>query len=496
MRYWSEIQSVCSKKSDYVIVCRGWRDNNEYKTDVELPTYFIESIIDGSRKLVCENLTDGSNSSLNISPSGKYVYYYDKSAEQLFVYNIQKGLKRGIGAGVPFQDNNSEDTALAKNYFTVGGWLAADKALFIHDKYDIWQIDPDSVKAPVNITKGQGRKKQIVFRLLNVTNGNDKQVFDPNETLLLSAFDPITKDNGFYSQKIRSGDGPWKLIMEPCIYALPYRSFATWYTDEPLIYTKAREANAYLVRRMSETEAPNFYWTADFKKFQKISDVEPFKDYNWLTTELINYRMLDGRMSQGILYKPENFDKSKKYPVIFYMYEQLSDGLHQFKIPGFSTGPLDIPTYVSNDYLIFVPDIYYKTGWIGESVVNSVVAAARQLSRLSFVDSTKMGLQGHSFGAYEVNYLITHTNMFAAACEASGKSDLVSGYLNLFDNLDAATHFYETGQNRMGTTLWDDPRTYIRNSPVFNANAVTTPLLMMNNKNDNRVPFFSRCRVI
>jgi dipeptidyl aminopeptidase/acylaminoacyl peptidase len=204
--------------------------------------------------------------------------------------------------------------------------------------------------------------------------------------------------------------------------------------------------------------------------------------------------MTDGQWSQGILYKPENFDSTKKYPVIFTYYEKRSDGLNEFLSPGFTEDRINIPWYVSNGYLIFVPDIYYSSGHNGQGVMNAVISAAKYLANFHWADSTKFGLQGHSFAGWETNYIITHSRLFAAACEAAGVSDQVSGYGQLFYSIGINRQIlYEVqGQGSpygVGVSPWTKPELYMENSPIFYISNVTTPLLMMHSYEDKAVPF-------
>jgi dipeptidyl aminopeptidase/acylaminoacyl peptidase len=199
-------------------------------------------------------------------------------------------------------------------------------------------------------------------------------------------------------------------------------------------------------------------------------------------------------MSQGILYRPENFDSTKKYPLIFDYYERRSDELHEFLLPDFCTARIDIPYFVSNGYLVFVPDIYYRQGHNGEGACNAVLSAARYLSQFPWVDSTRIGLQGHSFGGWETSYLITHATLFRAACEVAGVSDQVSGYDELQGNRGTSRQDLYEGNSQgasygYGVTPWTAPSLYMGNSPVFFADRVTTPLLIMHGDADHKVPF-------
>jgi dipeptidyl aminopeptidase/acylaminoacyl peptidase len=214
-----------------------------------------------------------------------------------------------------------------------------------------------------------------------------------------------------------------------------------------------------------------------------------------MTSEVINYPKLDGSAGQGVLYKPENFDSAKKYPVIFYYYEKLSFLANSFTTPSFSAGTIDIPWFVSRGYLVFTPDISYDvasvTGKVnGDYAVNSVVGAAKYLATKSYVNPSKMGINGHSFGGGETLYIVTHSNIFAAACAgASTVGDQMLSYLGIvrgeggIPKLLKIAHS-EYGHEKIGATLWQRPDLFIHASPVFRADKVSTPLLLMHNFDD------------
>jgi dipeptidyl aminopeptidase/acylaminoacyl peptidase len=443
-------------------------------------SFFLISTRDGSRKLIREN----TSLFFRLSPEGKYLIWYDPKQKNYFSLEVATGITKNITKAIPtdWTEYRNDHPDAPEGVDALTGWLKGDATVLLHDQNDIWQVDPSGDHPPVSLTNGYGRKHHIVFRL--ATN-EGHAVLSPDEKILLSAFNRSTKDNGFYS-KLLSGKGdPILLTMGPYIYEVPGNNPGID-GQAPL---KARDKEAYIVRRMSATESPNYFYTTDLINFCRMSDVHPEREVNWLTSELKSWKTLDGSISQGVLYKPENFDAKEKYPIIFYYYERLSDRLNEFKQPDVAEGRLDIPTYVSNGYLVFTPDIHYKIGQPGEGVVNSVLSAAGWLSKMPWVDSLKMGLQGHSFGGYETNYLVSHSHLFAAACSASGLSDYVSGYGELFDNGASLEAMFEKTQYRVGATLWERPDLYIKNSPIFRADLVTTPLLIMHTKNDGVVPF-------
>jgi dipeptidyl aminopeptidase/acylaminoacyl peptidase len=244
----------------------------------------------------------------------------------------------------------------------------------------------------------------------------------------------------------------------------------------------------FLDLRYSAVEAPNYFVTRDYKNIKFITDIQPQKRFNWHITELHKWRSLDGTVLSGILYKPENFDSTKKYPVIFQFYERRSQQLNLFIRPAFSNGEINIPAFVSAEYLVFEPDIHYKTGNPGQSALDAVVSAAKYLSEKPWVNPSKMGLQGHSFGGFETGYIITHSNIFAAASSAAGVYDLIGSYCS---DLRGGYNMYhkERGQGRMGKTLWEMKDQFIENSAIYRADRINTPLLIMHNKEDGIVPF-------
>ncbi|WP_431213596.1 alpha/beta hydrolase family protein [Puia sp. P3] len=170
-----------------------------------------------------------------------------------------------------------------------------------------------------------------------------------------------------------------------------------------------------------------------------------------MTSELVKWNQLDGTTTQGILYKPENFDPHKKYPVIVHYYEQMSHRLYEYPSPGFSDGEPNIAWFVSRGYLVLTPDIYYINGIVGKSAENTVVSAAQYLAGLPYVDSKRMAIAGHSYAGHETNYLLTHTDLFAAALSSAGCSDAVSQYLSLSLN-GSSSYFMGDIESRMGVS--------------------------------------------
>jgi dipeptidyl aminopeptidase/acylaminoacyl peptidase len=486
-RFYSGVQLINGGNSEYamVVVMQGspfeayWNESS--RSDI-----CLISLKNGSIKYIKRHLL---NAAPQISPGGKYLLWYDYEKQVYFTYNIEKGIikniSRQISTSIYFENSS---VAAAPPAYGPAVWLANDESVLLYDRYDIWKVDPDGVKPPVNITGMQGRVNKIVFRYVYHKGGNYRESppVRPNDTILLSGFDETNKFNGFYEIKIASTKAPVKLSMSSDVFYFPESIDGLHMFDFIL---KAKEADVYLLKRMNTSEYPNLQITTDFRSFAPLTELTPQKKFNWLRSELVKWKTFKRKDAEGILYKPENFDPQKKYPVILYFYELLSGSLNEYLKPGLSPGPLNIPFFVSQGYLVFCPDIHYTVGDPGESAYDYVVSAAKMLSTKSWVDAKHMGIQGHSWGGYGVNYLVTRSNMFAAAASAAGNSDFISRYGSINRTYYDSHQLVEKDQNRMGVTLWQDPSRYIRNSPIFRANKVSTPLLIMHNSKDDAVPW-------
>jgi len=457
---------------NYLVISTAANIVDGYRNLSDRPDIYLVDAHTGDRRRIAHQVETGY---AHFSPSGKYIIWFDKPRKSLNFYNIQKG--RLFAFDLKFFKSGD----FWENVFS---WTQLDQAILVGNRYDIWKIDPEGLTPQVDITHGYGQAHKIFLRLARVSGGDDNnyiKLAKPDTSILLCAFSEQTKENGFFSLKQTGSAQPKLISMGP--YAM-YFSGGVKQVESGGLLLKARDTDTYIVSKQTSAEYPNLQVTHDFRNFSALSDLRPEKSVNWLSTELVKWRTFDGRLGQGILYKPENFDPHKKYPIIFYSYELQSGKLNMYLTPALSSGPMNIPWFVSHGYLVFTPDIEYTMGDPGKGVYNYVVSAAELMQKKPWVDGARMGIQGHSFGGYEVSYLVTKTNLFAAACEASGISDVVSLSGEAGLSAGSSQWFTENSQMRMQVPLWQDKAAYIRNSPVFRADQVKTPLLMMHNKGD------------
>lgn len=437
-----------------------------------LRDYYLVDVKTGARKKILESF-DGN---VSASPEGNYILYYDKKTMLWSAYQVATGKVTTLNKdmAVKFFDEEN-DVPDDPNSYGLAGWTEDDKAVLLYDRFDIWQFSPDGKSAPKNLTNGLGRINNITFRVEKTDP--DFRFFTKKDALWLNAFNNTSKENGFYRKAINDSKNPELVVMSAAKYSN---------------LTKAKNADLYLFDKGNYSTSPELYISKDLKTVTKIASTNPQQaNYNWGTAELVNWTTPKGYKSQGVLYKPENFDANKKYPMIVYFYEKLSDGVYTYKSPAPSASSINIPYFVSNGYLVFTPDVSYETGHPGKSAEEFINSGVENLKKNAWVDGTKIGIQGQSWGGYQVAYLITATNMYAAAWAGAPVANMTSAYGGIrWESGINRQGQYERGQSRIGASLWEKPELYIENSPLFHLPKVKTPVAIMSNDADGAVPWY------
>lgn len=434
--------------------------------------YYLIDIKTGARKKIIEGL-DGNASA---SPNGNYIIYYNKKAMTWNTYQVATGKVTTLNTGMTAKFYDEEnDVPDDPNSYGIAGWTEEDKAVLLYDRYDIWQFSPDGKSAPKNLTNGFGRANNLTFRVERTDP--DFKFFTKKDVLWLDAVNNVTKENGFYKKAINDSKNPELVIMSPAKYSN---------------LVKAKNADVYIFDKGNYTTSPEIYISKDLKISTKIASTNPQQaNYNWGTAELVKWTTPKGYKSEGVLYKPENFDANKKYPMIVYFYEKLSDGLYTYKAPAPSASSINIPYFVSNGYLVFTPDISYEIGHPGKSAEEFINSGVESLKKNAWVDGKKIGIQGQSWGGYQVAHLITATDMYAAAWAGAPVANMTSAYGGIRWETGMNRQFqYEKTQSRIGATLWEKPELYIENSPLFHLPNVKTPVAIMSNDADGAVPWY------
>ena len=425
----------------------------------------------GSRKEIVKGLRGNPR----LSPNGEFAYWYSEPDSAWFAYSVKSGALKPItnNAKHPFYDELN-DVPDYPNPYGAAAWTKDDRHVLIYDRYDIWQVDPTGAEAPVNLTNG--RANRTVYRYIQLDP--EERFVTPGQRLMLHIFDEKTKASGYGFLHLGAGQ-PIQLVKE---------NFA--YTRRP---QKARDAERLIFTKENFQTFPDLqYSDFTFQKPKKVSTANPQQSqFRWGTVELYEWTSLDGQLLQGLLVKPEGFDPKKKYPMMVNFYERSSDDLHDYRTPLPGRSSINYAHYVSRGYVIFSPDIPYRDGYPGESCYNSVVAGVASLIDKGFVDRERIGVQGHSWGGYQVAYLLTKTNIFKCAESGAPVVNMFSAYGGIRWQTGLSRAFqYEHTQSRIGGTIWDYPLRYLENSPLFELDKVNTPVLIMHNDSDGHVPWY------
>ncbi len=434
----------------------------------------VKNLRDGSLKEIGKCYVDDGS----LSPGDKYaVWFRDK---HYYTANLATGKVVNVSEKIPYAVwDESDDHPSPSIPFGAPFWSEGDKELLVYDKFDIWALDPEGKKDPVCVTAGEGRKRNLKFRYHNTDE--ERRFVSVGEEILLDVFDYGDKYNGLALLKY-SPKGA-----KPVVDML--NEFA--YTQ----VQKAKEAPVYSWQRANFSTSPDIWLTngTKFMNARKLSDANPqMKDYRWGTARLVKWRAYDGKESEGVLYVPDDIDPEKKYPMLCVFYETGSEDLYSHYTMEPSWSWVNYPFYVSRGYVIFVPDIHYTPGIPGESCYNYVCSGAEEMCRrYPWIDKDKIGIDGQSWGGYQTAYLVTRTNMFACAGSGAPVANMTSAFGGIrWESGDSRQAQYEVGQSRIGHNLWEAPELYIFNSPVFHADKVNTPLLIMHNDGDGAVPWY------
>jgi len=424
-----------------------------------------------------EKLKTNIRADIKPSPAGKYIYWYNYTDSSFYSFDIKaKKEYRFTNPGTIVCYNELNDVPNLAPPYPPAGWLKDDNAFLVYDRYDIWSLDPAAGRQPVNLTMN-GRKSSVTYRLIDLDY--DNEYIDPSEKQYLSAFNEVSKGSTFYRIDLRRPGNPELL---------------TGGNYSPGTPVKARKADAVIFTKETFELFPDYEISdLSFSKSKRLTEANPQqKDFLWGNNpELLTWLSLDGKEIKGLLYKPAGFDPSKKYPMIVNFYEKSSDEMYRHRIPEPHRSTIDYHYYTSNGYLVFNPDVHYIEGYPGQSAYNCVMPGVMHLIGKGFVDEKHIGAQGHSWGGYQVAYLATRTDLFAAIESGAPVVNMYSAYGGIRWETGLNRSFqYEHEQSRIGATIWEAPHLYWENSPLFAIEKVTSPILIMANDKDGHVPWW------
>ncbi len=451
----------------------------------EFTSYLMDrSIGRGASDVLIADMATGTRTPLktrvtgaaSVSPTGKYLlyteggHYWTMDLATKVTTNITRHVKTS------FVDVESDSTAPEKPMFGMAGWTKDDESVVLYDKFGVWTITPDG-KTASDVLGVTTMREPVRYRYLRVDSPG---IGAPAEPVTLSPayfsiFDPKTKRSGY----ARTVDGQEARVV--------------WLDKSVTGLAKAEKAEVFVYTVQAADDSPDLFTAGpNLRPAVQATETNAFASkFAWARAELVEYTVQpkgQPKMTlQGILHYPANYEPGKTYPMVVYLYEKLSDGMHRFQNPSerdYYSGT----SLTQNGYFFFQPDIVFAPREPGVSVVECVSAAVKKVVDTGMVDATKVGVMGHSWGGFHAMYLSTHSKIFAAAISSAGISNLVSNYgSHHFSSGIAETDHIETGQQRMVVPLYEDLQAYIRNSAVFGISTMTTPMLLMTGDSDGTV---------
>ena len=434
---------------------------------------YVLNTMTGQKQLIQKGL---KSSLVTPSYDGSLVVFYDEILKQFKSFNTTTLQTKQIAKDIQFplydEDNDVPDEP---NAYGIAVWMDNHKSFILYDRYDLWLVDATGLNPSQLLTKGRASKKEYRFVKLD----DDKKFIGFKDQILLRVYNEVDKKEGI------------------ALLDMGNRALFT-ITDQPMHFTTivgAKNSNQLIVMQEDEKNAANiFSYTLKEEKQTPIAltAINPQQtNYNWMQSQLVKWKSYTGRTAEGILYLPEDFDAKKKYPMIVYFYERSNQTLHNYLAPSPTPSRLNIPFFVSRGYVVFVPDIWYKKGYPGQGAYDYILSGTRAMVQKGFIDSTRIGLQGQSWGGYQIAYLITKTNLYAAAWAGAPVVNMTSAYGGIRWGAGINRQFqYEKTQSRRGANLWERPDLYIKNSPLFELNKVKTPIVIMSNDADDAVPWY------
>jgi len=441
-----------------------WTGNLRYDVSIKDTETGIDQLV-----------TKGVSSEPRISPAGKYVYWYQAQDSLWHYYDIEKKVLGFLGLRTLtnfFDELN--DLPQPSDSYGIAGWLQNDEAVLMYDRYDIYSIHPSRFFDDRNLTNG--REQLIVSRFIDLDI--EELSIDETNPLLIHRFNEVNKASGYG-------------------YIDVAKEVATTIKMEDYAYSKsvlkAKNANTLLFTKENFEVFPDWILTdSAFVDQRVVSDANPQqKDFGWGSAKLFRWPNDAGDMEEGMMFYPPDFDVNKLYPLIVNFYERSSNDLNKHRAPEAHRSSINYSYYTNRGYMVFNPDIRYNTGSPGDDCLAIINSGVDAILKQGFVDASRMGIQGHSWGGYQIAYLLNKVDRFKCAEAGAPVVNMVSAYGGVRWESGMSRMFqYERTQSRLGATLWESPELYHANSPIYGIQNVTTPVLIMHNDKDGAVPWY------
>lgn len=376
---------------------------------------------------------------------------------------IKKNLTRNIDSSFK---NDTQRFLSSESHYGIVGWALTKKGIYVNDKNNVWFLGLDG-KEKDKITNSKG--DQFIARI----------IYD--EALLNSLYLPFNlKMNNIEESNLIINESNENLQYNRLYTIDNYnkRNLLLNYEPYRFIYVKKIKQDKYVYIKENAITSPTLELIhIDGNVTYKL----PFHKENPLKrgrVERVSFITKDGTRLNGSLHYPLNWSSSQKYPIIFHLYEEGKKYSNEYQrltyknFNGFNKSLM-----MENGFFVFFPDLRYKRNEVLKYLSTDIDEYIAYLSDYEpKIDTEKMGLIGHSFGAYEVMDLISKNNKFKAAVAGSGVSDIYEGYYN--ENI-----YGQTKLSRFESVQYDSNPLYENKlmeyyNPISNVINIKTPLLL------------------
>ncbi len=458
-------------------------DGDRYATETDRKPYpfgqkfgrrdqdvWLVDLATGTRKRTLEKVRHY----FGADPTGARVAWFD--GKDYWVQELASGARTNLTAKltggaqkVDFVDREDDHPTDVLPSIGQPNWTKDGSRMLVNGAYDVWSLALDG-SGGTRLTNGAAERLQ--HRIVNLGGGggfggfgapSGERGVDLGKPVYLSLYGSKSKKSG-YARLMPSGEVQRLVLADQSVTSL----------------AKADSADRYTFTRQSFADSPSLQAAgADLSNAVTIAATNSFqKDYAWGKAELMDFTSTIGKPLQAILYYPANYDPKKKYPMIVYTYELLTQGLHRYIVPR-ENDYYNANVFTQNGYFVLMPDIVFRPREPGLSVLYSVEAAVKSVIARGLVDPARIGHTGHSQGGYEAYYLATHSTLFATAVAGAGISDMISFAGQMHWSSVPEFDHWETGQFRMEVAPWEDMAAMVKNSPLDKVHVMPAKSLLL-----------------
>ncbi len=469
------VESTSNLIGNYIL----GRSNEKYKIEAQWSSpsrsdFYRISIIDGK----IEPIIHGIYYPGSFSPRGNYFSYFEPVKEEYHLIDLNKKKDVCITCSEKNTNWNEDINGMPMKAGPIGevGYTSNEEGFIFRSEFDIWHFDIKK-ETLTSLTEKEGERSKV---RLEPVLWNYDSVYVDFDNIYFKGFNTVSKNESIYQFVEHDGHTDLKQMWEGACSIQ--------------FLNRTKDKKAILLRKSTVSQYPELtLLNSNWENEKVISTTNPQqKDYVWSTVELTKWKSYTGIELEGLIYKPSDFDASKKYPLILYYYELNSDGLYNYHAPRPTASIIHPTEYASAGYIVFIPDVRYKPGYPAKGAFDCIMSGTDHVLKLyKNIDSTRMGLQGQSWGGYQTAQLITMTKRYAAAMAGAPVGNMFSAYGGIRWGSGLSRQFqYESTQSRIGKTIWEAPELYFENSPLFHLPKVSTPLLIMHNDQDGAVPWY------